>query len=72
MENNLTKEMIDALINTLKSDNTFYEALIEEGKRRGLENHPVFPSSETVQNTKKNIDLLIEYLAVLKERLDNM
>ena len=31
MENNLIKEMIDALIKTLKSDNTFYEALIEEG-----------------------------------------
>lgn len=69
MDNNLIRKMIETLLNTLKSDDTFNDALLEEVKRRGLENHPDCPSSETVQNTKNNIDLLIKYLSVLKEKL---
>ena len=71
MDNKLIREMIETLLNTLKSDTVLYDALLEEVKIRGLENHPDCPSSEIVQNTKINIDLLIKYLSVLKEELDD-
>lgn len=68
MNNNLVNEMIDTLLKTIKSDRVFYNALIEECNRRGLEKHSVLSSSE---NTQNNIDLLIKYLSILKEYLAN-
>lgn len=69
MNNNLVKEMIDTLLKTMKSDRVFYNALIEKCNRRGLEKHSVLSTSENIQNTKNNIDLLIKYLSILKENL---
>ena len=70
MDKKIITKMTTSLLKTLKSDNEFYEALNNEVKRRGLENHPKAPNSADIQSTKENLKELIKLLEILKDNLE--
>ena len=70
MDKQIITKITTSLLKTLKSDNEFYEALNNEVKRRGLENHLKAPNSADIQSTKENLKELIKLLEILKDNLE--